>query len=56
MEKQFVCERCGRPVQFVYWPNRPEAASIIHDGCDRPRVTMTCENPRRLGVVMGVTE
>ncbi len=46
------CERCGELVQFS---KTSFGTVIIHDGCDQPMVTLISDNPRKLGVISGIT-
>ncbi len=45
------CETCGKPVEFIFNRLKPSVSAILHDGCEKPIVTMLCHNPQKLGVV-----
>lgn len=51
---QFACETCGHPIEIVQFPDghgevRP------HYYCDTPRFAVMTDNPRKLGVIHGLT-
>lgn len=48
------CETCGEPVLFHR--EKDTTVSVHHDGCEQAHVTMETLNPRKLGVITGITE
>lgn len=53
---EMSCQRCGAPVEVWFLTDHPtQQIAIMHDGCDRPLVSMLCDNPRKLGVVTATT-
>lgn len=52
MEFAGVCESCGKVLIFK---QTKDEQFITHDlCCEKPTLSMLCNNPRRLGVVTGV--
>jgi hypothetical protein len=47
------CEACGGVVTFIR--NDDTSISAYCDGCERPMVTLMTHNPRKLGVITGLT-
>lgn len=47
------CERCGEPVLFHR--EADTTVTMHHDGCEQGRVTLETLNPRRLGMITGIS-
>jgi hypothetical protein len=48
-EASAICETCGG---LVVWVRQSDGTQLVlHDGCDRPVVTLVCDHPNRIGVI-----
>lgn len=54
---ELPCKHCGEMVSIYMQTAALDGGStvVLHDGCDKPTVSMMTANPRKLGMVTGTT-
>lgn len=52
-----ICRTCGKPLYLIPIEDGLGHYEMQHDtACEKPVVEMICHNPRKLGVIIGISE